>query len=100
MIAPTAGGYIVATWGWRVIFLVLLILGALITLMTVFFLPESYPADKNFSLKPLPILRNFLVGAAGTAVCCLYAGEALAFAGLFAYVSGIAIGLYGCVSRR
>ena len=60
MIAPTAGGYIVAVWGWRVIFLVLLILGALITLMTVFFLPESYPADTNFSLKPLPILRNFL----------------------------------------
>ena len=33
MIAPTAGGYIVTTWGWRVIFLVLLILGALIFLI-------------------------------------------------------------------
>jgi MFS transporter, DHA1 family, multidrug resistance protein len=88
MIAPTAGGYIVATWGWRVIFLVLLILGVLITLMTVFFLPESYPADKNFSLKPLPILRNFLSVLREPQFVVYMLVEALAFAGLFAYVSG------------
>jgi MFS transporter, DHA1 family, multidrug resistance protein len=88
MIAPTAGGYIVATWGWRVIFLVLLILGILITLMTVFFLPESYPADKNFSLKPLPILRNFLSVLREPQFVVYMLVEALAFAGLFAYVSG------------
>lgn len=88
MIAPTAGGYIVSVWGWRVIFLVLLILGVLILLMTVFFLPESYPADKDFSLKPLPILRNFLsvLREPQFIVCMLV--YALAFAGLFAYVSG------------
>src|SRR5579863_5080034 len=60
MIAPTAGGYIVTLWNWRIIFLVLLILGVLITVLTIFVLPESYPPDKQFSLKPLPILRNFL----------------------------------------
>jgi MFS transporter, DHA1 family, multidrug resistance protein len=88
MIAPTAGGYIVATWGWRIIFLVLLILGALITLMTVLFLPDSYPADKNFSLKPLPILRNFLSVLREPQFVVYMLVEALAFAGLFAYVSG------------
>ena len=88
MIAPTAGGYIVATWGWRVIFLVLLILGALIFLMTIFFLPESYPADKNFSLKPLPILRNFLSVLREPQFVVYMLVYALAFAGLFAYVSG------------
>jgi DHA1 family bicyclomycin/chloramphenicol resistance-like MFS transporter len=88
MIAPTAGGYIVAEWGWRVIFLVLLILGALITLMTVFFLPESYPADTNFSLKPLPILRNFLSVLREPQFVVYMLVYALAFAGLFAYVSG------------
>src|SRR3984957_85885 len=88
MIAPTAGGYIVATWGWRVIFLVLLILGALIFLMTLFFLPESYPADKNFSLKPLPIVRNFLSVLREPQFVVYMLVYALAFAGLFAYVSG------------
>jgi DHA1 family bicyclomycin/chloramphenicol resistance-like MFS transporter len=88
MIAPTAGGYIVATWGWRIIFLVLLILGALITLMTVLFLPDSYPADKNFSLKPLPIVRNFLSVLREPQFVVYMLVEALAFAGLFAYVSG------------
>ena len=88
MIAPTAGGYIVAVWGWRVIFLVLLILGALIFLMTLFFLPDSYPADKDFSLKPLPILRNFLSVLREPQFVVYMLVYALAFAGLFAYVSG------------
>lgn len=88
MIAPTAGGYIVATWGWRIIFLVLLILGVLITLMTVLFLPDSYPADKNFSLKPLPILRNFLSVLRQPQFVVYMLVYSLAFAGLFAYVSG------------
>jgi MFS transporter, DHA1 family, multidrug resistance protein len=88
MIAPTAGGYIVAVWGWRVIFLVLLVLGALITLMTVFFLPESYPADAHFSLKPLPILRNFLSVLRVPQFVVYMLVYAAAFAGLFAYVSG------------
>ena len=77
-----------AVWGWRVIFLVLLILGALIFLMTIFFLPESYPPDTNFSLKPLPILRNFLSVLREPQFVVYMLVYALAFAGLFAYVSG------------
>lgn len=88
MIAPTAGGYIVTIWNWRIVFFVLLILGVLITLLTVFFLPESYPADKNFSLKPLPILRNFMAVLRVPQFKVYMLVEALAFAGLFAYVSG------------
>src|SRR5258708_1993181 len=47
MIAPTAGGYIVVNFGWRGIFLVLLILGVLISALTIFFLPERYPAQRT-----------------------------------------------------
>src|SRR5580658_3665234 len=46
MIAPTAGGYIVTAFGWRAVFLILGILSVIITLLTIFFLPESYPADR------------------------------------------------------
>ncbi|HTR29011.1 MAG TPA: multidrug effflux MFS transporter [Puia sp.] len=88
MIAPTAGGYIVSIWGWRVVFLVLLILGVLITLLTVFLLPETYPPDKEFSLKPLPIVRNFLAVLRVRQFVLYVLVQAFAFAGLFAYVSG------------
>jgi len=88
MIAPTAGGYIVTIWNWRIIFLVLLIVSVVITLLTIFLLPESYPPDKHFSLKPLPIIRNFL-GVMRVRQFVVYVFiEAFAFAGLFAYVSG------------
>jgi DHA1 family bicyclomycin/chloramphenicol resistance-like MFS transporter len=88
MIAPTAGGYIVSAWSWRIVFLVLLIMAALITALTIFFLPESYPADKEFSLKPLPILRNFLAVLRVKQFIVYVLVEAFAFAGLLAYVSG------------
>jgi len=88
MCAPTAGGYIVTLWGWRIVFLVLLIVGVLITVLTIFFLPESYAADKQFSLKPLPILRNFLSVLRVRRFLVYVLVEAFAFAGLFAYVSG------------
>jgi DHA1 family bicyclomycin/chloramphenicol resistance-like MFS transporter len=88
MIAPTAGGYIVSVWSWRIVFLVLLIMAALITALTIFFLPESYPADKEFSLKPLPILRNFLAVLRVRQFIVYVLVEAFAFAGLLAYVSG------------
>jgi len=88
MIAPTAGGYIVVTWGWRAIFLVLLILGVLVLGLSIFFLPNSYPPDEGFSLKPGPIVRNFL-SVMGVPQFLIYVVvQALAFAGLFAYVSG------------
>jgi DHA1 family bicyclomycin/chloramphenicol resistance-like MFS transporter len=88
MIAPTAGAYIVSVWSWRIVFLVLLIMATLITVLAIFLLPESYPADKQFSLKPLPILRNFLAVLRVRQFFVYVMVEAFAFAGLLAYVAG------------
>jgi DHA1 family bicyclomycin/chloramphenicol resistance-like MFS transporter len=88
MIAPTAGAYIVSVWSWRIVFLVLLIMAVLITVLTIVLLPESYPADKQFSLKPLPILRNFLAVLRVRQFIVYVLVEAFAFAGLLAYVAG------------
>jgi len=52
MIAPTAGGYIVTTAGLAGDLPCLLILGVVILALSIFFLPDSYPADRGFSLKP------------------------------------------------
>lgn len=91
MIAPTAGSYIVVNFGWRTIFLVLLLLSVLITIMTIFFLPESYSADKSFSLKPRPIIINFFSVLRDPQFIVFALVQSLAFAGLFAYVSGAPI---------
>ena len=88
LIAPTAGGYIVSVWSWRIVFLVLLILGIIITVLTVVVLPESYQPDKQFSLKPLPILRNFMAVLRVRQFVIYVFVQAFAFAGLLAYVAG------------
>jgi MFS transporter, DHA1 family, multidrug resistance protein len=88
LIAPTVGGYIVSVWNWRVVFLVLLIMASIITVLTIFLLPESYPADKQFSLKPLPILRNFLAVLRVRQFLVYVMVQAFAFSGLLAYVAG------------
>ena len=88
MIAPTVGGYVVVIYGWRTVFLILAILSLIITGLTIFFLPESYPPDKTFSLKPGPILKNFLTVLRIRQFVIYVLVESFAFAGLFAYVSG------------
>jgi MFS transporter, DHA1 family, multidrug resistance protein len=88
MIAPTVGGYVVTAFGWRSVFLILGLLSVIITLLTIFFLPESYPADRNFSLKPGPIIRNFFSVLQIRQFLVYSLVMAFAFAGLFAYVTG------------
>lgn len=88
MIAPTAGGYITATWGWPVVFIVLAVIGALVLLACLLWLPSPYRPDTGMSLKPGPILRNFYTVATQPQFYTYALTGALAFAGLFAYVSG------------
>ena len=88
MIAPTVGSYVVVSYGWRTVFLILAILTMIITALTVFFLPESYSPDKDFSLKPVAIIKNFLTVLRIRQFMIYVLVESFAFAGLFAYVSG------------
>lgn len=87
MIAPTVGGFVTAHWGWQIIFIILAVIATLILLAVIFFLPESYQPDPSFSLKPAPIIRNFIsvltVPQFYTYALC----GAVAFSGLFAYLS-------------
>jgi DHA1 family bicyclomycin/chloramphenicol resistance-like MFS transporter len=102
MIAPTAGAYIVTAFSWRAVFAILGIISVVITLLTIFFLPESYPADRDFSLKPGPIISNFLTVLRVRQFLVYTLVEAFAFAGLFAYVTGsptIFMGIFGVDKR-
>lgn len=88
LVAPTVGGYLIDGFGWHSVFLVLLIIGALVLAAVFFLLPESGKPDPSFSLKPAPILRNFASVIRIPQFYTYALTGAIAFAGLFAYVSG------------
>ena len=87
MLAPTIGSYVSAAFGWHSIFILLTILAMLIAIGVYFFLPESKEADKDFSLKPASIIKNYL-SVIKEAYFIFYAViGALGFASLFSYIS-------------
>lgn len=88
MIAPTVGGYVTEAFGWHAVFIILTVMGVAILAATVLWLPDSYKPDKSLSLKPRPIILNFLEVIREPQFYTYSLTGAIAFAGLFAYVSG------------
>jgi DHA1 family bicyclomycin/chloramphenicol resistance-like MFS transporter len=88
IVAPTIGGYITAAFGWRYVFAMLILVVLIILIATYLFLPESKKPDPGFSLRPVPILRNF-AGVLRHPHFITYAlTGAISYAGLYAYVGG------------
>ncbi|CAM4350622.1 MFS transporter, DHA1 family, bicyclomycin/chloramphenicol resistance protein [Pedobacter westerhofensis] len=88
MIAPTVGGYVTTAFGWHSVFIVLMVLGLINLLASIFGLPDSYKPDSTISLKPKPILKNFLTVLTEPQFYTYALTGAVAFSGLFAYVAG------------
>ncbi|WP_207533328.1 multidrug effflux MFS transporter [Desertivirga arenae] len=88
MVAPTVGGYVTAAFGWQTVFFILTIISAFILAAVYFKLPESVKPDPDFSLKPKPILKNFMAVLKEPQFVTYALTGAIGFAGLFAYVSG------------
>lgn len=88
MIAPTVGGYATSTFGWHSVFIILMLLGVLNLMASIFGLPDSYQPDHTLSLKPRPIITNFLSVIKEPQFYTYALTGAMAFAGLFAYVAG------------
>jgi DHA1 family bicyclomycin/chloramphenicol resistance-like MFS transporter len=87
MLAPTIGGYVTEAWGWHEIFVILGLMALVILLAVIFFLPESYKPDPNYSLKPAPIINSFLQVIKEPQFYTYALTGAFAFASLFVYVS-------------
>ena len=88
IIAPTVGSYVIATLGWHAVFIVLAIITALLLITVIFFLPESKQPDTSMSLRPQPILNNFLYVIKEPQFFTYAFAGAVAAAGLFAYLAG------------
>ncbi len=87
MLAPTAGGYLIAALGWKSVFVFLGLMAVLMLLASMWGLPESYKPDPSYSLKPRPILSNFLIVLKEPSFYTYALVSAITFSGLFAYVS-------------
>ncbi|MCW3086984.1 MAG: MgtE intracellular domain protein, partial [Sediminibacterium sp.] len=87
MLAPTAGSFLSATFGWPSIFIVLTALIILIWLGVYFFLGETRKADPLYSLKASAILRSYgtVLRTNGFVRQALIGG--LALAGMFVYIA-------------
>jgi DHA1 family bicyclomycin/chloramphenicol resistance-like MFS transporter len=88
LLAPTAGSYLADAFGWQSVFVVLLSIAVLILIAVFFTLPESYKPDPSYSLKPGPIIGNFLLVVRNPQFYAYAFAGSLAFCGLFAYVAG------------
>jgi DHA1 family bicyclomycin/chloramphenicol resistance-like MFS transporter len=87
IIAPTVGGYITSAFGWRYVFVVLIV--DIFILAGVFFLlPESKKPDPHFSLKAGAITKSFLSILKHPQFYTYALTGAIAYGGLCAYVSG------------
>jgi DHA1 family bicyclomycin/chloramphenicol resistance-like MFS transporter len=60
ILAPTFGGYVTASLGWHYVFVFLFLLVSAIFIAVYFMLPQTRKPDTQFSLRPLPILKNYL----------------------------------------
>lgn len=87
MLAPTAGSYLITALGWQSVFVFLGLMAAFMLLAVVYWLPESYKPDPSYSLKPKPILINFLTVLKEPSFYTYALISAITFSGLFAYVS-------------
>lgn len=88
ILAPSAGAFLLEHFDWHYIFISLFAIGLLILIGTIFFLPESYPGDKNFSLSPNAIVKKYWsVFVDKTFITYCLVGS-IAAAGLYAYLAG------------
>ncbi|MES1215586.1 MAG: multidrug effflux MFS transporter [Bacteroidota bacterium] len=87
IVAPTAGGYMSAAFGWQSIFLTLTVVSALILFLSYRILPESKPADKGMSLHPKSIVADFKYVLRTKQFILYVVASGFASAGMFAYIT-------------
>lgn len=88
IIAPTTGGWLVSSFGWHSVFLVLAGMVTTVTVLVYLFLPESRPADPANSLKPSIIGGNFLTVLKNRHFLLYAFAGGFASSGLYAYLAG------------
>jgi MFS transporter, DHA1 family, multidrug resistance protein len=88
LLAPNIGGYLLIWFGWRAIFLLLCLFGAVCLLAIIARVPESLPAERRTPLAPGTLISGYgRILSDRRALGCLLA-SATSYACLFTYFAG------------
>jgi DHA1 family bicyclomycin/chloramphenicol resistance-like MFS transporter len=87
MLAPTIGGYVTSYWGWHIVFLILMCMGVFVLIASQLGLPKTHEPDLSISLRPKPIIRNFISIIRVPQFYTYALTGSIAFSGLFTYVA-------------
>ncbi|MEO7992321.1 MAG: multidrug effflux MFS transporter [Chryseolinea sp.] len=88
LLAPTFGGFIIATFGWQSIFIILSVLVILLLIVVFFYLPEGHQPDPTISLRAKPMIETFIGILKNSQFSTYTFAGAFSFATLFIYVAG------------
>lgn len=88
LLAPTVGGFVAGHLGWSWVFVILASFALFNLAICLWLLPEGHEPDPSVSLKPAPIVRNFLEVLGEPQFLTYALSGAFAFSGLLVYVAG------------
>jgi DHA1 family bicyclomycin/chloramphenicol resistance-like MFS transporter len=88
LLAPIIGSYIVIWAGWRALFVVLALFGLTCLAGSLLFYRETHPEHNRLPLNLVSTLRSFRVMFANRSAVGYVLAGGMAFATLFAYISG------------
>lgn len=86
-LAPILGGYLHVHFGWRSIFVFLVIFTFLVIAMSYFFLDETLPESKRHDFHPVSVMRNYLGIFRKPEFIFRSIAQATAFGGTALYIS-------------
>lgn len=90
IVAPTMGGIVASTLGWRYIFVILTGIVLMILLAVIYFLGESKTPDPSISLRPGAIAKQYYAVLSNREFLIYGLASGALSSGLFAYISGSA----------
>lgn len=88
LLAPSVGVYVSVHLGWQWVFIVLSAFVLLMLLISWWLLPEGHTPDRSISMRPGPILRNYVIVLKEPQFITYALSGAFAFSGLLVYVAG------------
>jgi len=86
LLAPSIGALVAVHLGWQWVFIVLSGYVAVMLVVSASLLPGGHAPDRSVSLRPLPILRNYIAVLKEPQFITYALSGAFAFAGLMVYV--------------
>ncbi len=91
-VSPAAGAhgrhFVAIQMGWQWVFAILAIVALLNLAIVFWYLPEGHQPDKTVSLRPSPIIRNFIEVLKEPQFTVFTLAGSFAFSGLLVYVAG------------